>query len=61
MRVMSHTCLTSHMHGQTCGLDVGGVSKGGGGSMGGQLAPAPRPQRAEAVAAALRHKTEIKV
>ena len=28
--------------------------------MGGQLAPAPRPQRAEAVAAALRHKTEIK-
>lgn len=24
VRVMSHTRLTSHMHGQTCGLDVGG-------------------------------------
>lgn len=36
VRVMSHTCLTSHMHGQTCGLDVGGVSKGGvnGGAVG---------------------------
>lgn len=31
-----------------------------GGQRRGQLAPVPRPQRAEAVAAALRHKTEIK-
>lgn len=28
VRVMSHTCLTSHMHGQTCGLDVGECPRG---------------------------------